>query len=64
MDPERRMGVALELFDAAVEIKRQNLKRRYPTETEAQIDARLRAWVRHRPGAEFGDSPGPLRSPR
>lgn len=56
-----RFRVALDLHDVGVEIMRQNLRRRFPHATEAQIAERLAAWIRHRPGAEYGDSVGRLR---
>jgi hypothetical protein len=37
---------------------RQNLRKQFPEATEAEIEKRLRAWLRHRPGAEHGDSSG------
>jgi hypothetical protein len=37
---------------------RENLRREHPTESEGQIEERLRSWLRHRPGAEHGDSAG------
>jgi hypothetical protein len=40
---------------------RQNLRRRFPRESEEQIERRLLAWLRDRPGAERGDAGGPVR---
>jgi hypothetical protein len=37
---------------------RQNLRRRHPSANDAQIGALLQEWLRHRPGAESGDSSG------
>lgn len=37
---------------------RLNLKRQYPGENEQEIEARLVAWIRERPGAKFGDGVG------
>jgi hypothetical protein len=37
---------------------RETLKREHPEESEAQIEERLRGWIRHRPGAEHGDCVG------
>lgn len=48
----------LELFEAGVALMRQNLRRSAPDATEDEIDRRLVLWLRHRPGAERGDSPG------
>ncbi|MHB8513595.1 MAG: hypothetical protein ACYDCC_15675 [Actinomycetota bacterium] len=61
MDFASKMNVALDLFDAAIEIERQNLRRKHPAESDEVIEARVRDWVRTRPGAEFGDAPGRIR---
>ncbi|MEW6279969.1 MAG: hypothetical protein AB1758_15170 [Candidatus Eremiobacterota bacterium] len=49
---------AMEMVDSGHEMMRLNLKREYPDESEEQIEARLVAWIRQRPGAEFGDGEG------
>jgi hypothetical protein len=54
----RRLRLAFKLHEEGVSLMRQNLRRRYPDETEAEISARLQAWLHHRPGAEHGDAPG------
>ena len=56
--PAERFRIALDLFDTGVRLMRQNLSRDHPDATEKEIDDRLRAWLRHRPGAEHGDCPG------
>jgi hypothetical protein len=48
----------LDLFDAGVDLMRQNLRREYPQADDDEIDGRLRRWLHERPGAESGDSPG------
>ncbi len=58
LSPGERFRIAMDLFQAGVEMKRQNLKREDPHATEEQIEERLLAWLRHRPGAEFGDCEG------
>ncbi|MEE8601302.1 hypothetical protein [Euzebya tangerina] len=58
MDEVERLRSALALHDAGVALMRQNLRRRHPDEDEEQIAARLRAWLRTRPGAEYGDTVG------
>jgi hypothetical protein len=58
LSPAQRFRIAMDLFQTGVDLMRQNLKREDPDATEEQIEDRLRAWVRHRPGAEFGDSEG------
>lgn len=52
------MRTALELGDLAVRMMRQNLRRRSPGASEEEIEAALQAWVRTRPGAEYGDCDG------
>lgn len=53
-----RLRIALDLAASGIEMRRAQLKRHFPEETSTQIDERLNAWLRERPGAEFGDSPG------
>jgi hypothetical protein len=52
------LRVAFELHEAGVEMKRQNLRRRFPDADETEIEAGVRAWLQERPGAEHGDGPG------
>jgi hypothetical protein len=37
---------------------RQSLRRNHPEADDQEIDRRLSAWLRERPGAEHGDCPG------
>ncbi|MGH7387866.1 MAG: hypothetical protein ACREM3_00170 [Candidatus Rokuibacteriota bacterium] len=61
----RRLRLALDLFDAGEALMRQRLRRQHPDLSSRDIDRRLAAWLRSRPGAEFGDSPGtPVAWPR
>jgi hypothetical protein len=61
----RKLRVALSLHEDGVAMMRLNLRRRHPTENEAQIASRLHAWLHHRPGAEHGDADGlPVSWPR
>lgn len=53
-----RLRPALALFAAGVEMMRQNLRRQFPDADEREIQERLTAWLRHRPGAEYGDCMG------
>ena len=48
----------LNLFDAGLNLMRQNLRRTHPQANEDEIDRRLHQWLRERPGAESGDCPG------
>ena len=60
-DPEvmERFRTCMELCDLAFELKRQALRREDPEADEDTIQERMDAWVRHRPGAEYGDASGP-----
>jgi hypothetical protein len=53
-----RLRMALDLFETGVEIMRQKLRRDHPDLTDHEVEARLGAWLRERPGAEFGDAVG------
>lgn len=57
-DDAARLRLALELHDDGVAMMRQNLRRAHPDASDDEIEERLRAWVRHRPGAEHGDAVG------
>lgn len=54
----RNLRLALELFEAGEELKRQSLRRAHPEATESEIESMIIAWLRERPGAPYGDSPG------
>jgi len=61
----RRFRTAMDLFEAGVEMMRQNLRRQFPEADEKEIAARLAQWLQERPGAEFGDCDGrPVPWPR
>lgn len=57
-DAAERLRQALDLFQTGVDLMRQNLRRRFPDEPDAEIERRVREWVSERPGAEFGDAEG------
>ena len=48
----------LDLFQAGVDLMRQNLRRRHPGADDERIERLLAEWLRERPGAEAGDCPG------
>ena len=50
-DPEvlARMQRAMDLYEAAEGIMRQNLRRWHPAASEAEVEARLSAWLQKRP---------------
>ena len=56
-----RVQRAFDLYEMAEAMMRQSLCRRFPEESEEQIEQRVLAWLRHRPGAEIGDAGGPVR---
>jgi len=53
-----RLRAALEMFETGLQMMRQNLRRNHPTLADAEIEERVTAWLRERPGAEFGDAVG------
>ncbi len=59
-DPEDlvRARATFELYELAEKIMRQNLRRRFPAESEAQVETRLISWLRKEP-REIWDSPRP-----
>ena len=57
-----KLRIALEMFGLGESMMRQNLRRTYPAASESEIEAKLSAWLRERPGAEFGDAPGRVRN--
>lgn len=56
--PDRAFQTTLELFEVGVDLMRQNLRRADPDASPADIERRLEAWLRERPGAEDGDGVG------
>jgi hypothetical protein len=53
-----RLRLALDLYGIGEAIFRQRLRRERPRATAAQIETRVAAWLRTRPGAEDGDADG------
>ena len=53
-----RLRTAFELFETGLEMRRQQLRRAHPELAEQEIEALLSAWLKERPGAEFGDAVG------
>jgi len=52
----RRFRATVRLAAEGMALMRQNLRRRFPDESEAQIDGRLTDWLDDRPM----DTPGPI----
>ena len=46
------------LLDAGIALMRQNIRRRHPGQTEAEIDAMLSAWLRRAEDPIPGDTAG------
>jgi hypothetical protein len=60
-----RLRLALDMHGAGEALMRQTLKRDHPDADDAEIAARLTAWLQHRPGAASGDADGrPVSWPR
>ena len=60
-----RLRLAIDLFASGEALMRQNLRRRFPDASDAEIEERLAAWLLERPGARFGDTIGrPTTIPR
>jgi hypothetical protein len=57
-NPARAFRLTLDLFDAGVQVMRQNLRRRDPTADDQAIERQPVSWLRERPGAEHGDCQG------
>lgn len=62
-DAAERLRVTLDLHQAGIDLMRQNLRRRYPDASDAEISERVTEWLHTRPGAEHGDAPGQVRVP-
>lgn len=46
-----RMELAFDLYEAAEQIMRQNLRRAFPEADDEEIERRLLDWLQKRPGA-------------
>jgi hypothetical protein len=57
-NPARTFRLTLDLFDAGVQLMRQNLRRKDPDADDQAIERQLLSWLRERPGAEHGDCEG------
>ncbi|HVR63348.1 MAG TPA: hypothetical protein VMU50_15715 [Polyangia bacterium] len=49
---------ALDMFDFAESMVRQRISRENPKLSDDEVEARVRDWLRIRPGAEHGDGEG------
>lgn len=59
-DVERRLRAALELYDLGLAMMRQNLRRQFAHDSDAQITQRLLDWRLRRVDAPAGDAEGRL----
>lgn len=57
-----KLLLAIELHEAGVLMYRARIAREHPGLADDEVDARVRAWLLERPGAEFGDAAGRGRS--
>jgi hypothetical protein len=62
MATEHGLQLALDLFEAAEALMRQNLRREFPNASEEEIERKVVEWLQDRPGAPHGDAPGKSRS--
>jgi hypothetical protein len=46
------------MFEFGEQMQRSTLRRLHPEASDAEIDAKMRAWMLARPGAELGDGVG------
>ena len=55
---EERLRCALELMEFGIEMKRAQLRRRHPEESEQHIQERLDDWLLHPKHSPYGDADG------
>jgi len=55
------MATTAILIDAGIDLMRQNIRRRNPDLTEAQVDDRLRVWLHRADDSIPGDTAGAVR---
>ncbi len=53
-----KLRLTLDLAEAGLDFQRERLRRDDPDAAAAEIERRLIAWLRERPGAEHGDGAG------
>jgi hypothetical protein len=59
----RRLRTALALHESGVAMRRAQLRAQDRAATTEEIERRLAAWLRARPGAPLGDAEGIARTP-
>jgi hypothetical protein len=45
VDPGAQLALALEMFEVGVAMKREKLKRQFPSESDDEIERRLECWL-------------------
>ncbi|MBI5851947.1 MAG: hypothetical protein HZB39_13115 [Planctomycetes bacterium] len=58
LTPGEKLRLSLRMFEYGCSMMRENLRRAHPLVDDAGIEELLRAWLRHRPGAQDGDCVG------
>lgn len=49
----KRLEIVFDLYEFAEQGMKQNLRRRFPGEADAEIESRLLAWLQKRPRSEY-----------
>jgi hypothetical protein len=62
--PAQRTRATLDLTALAEQLLRARLRRTHPDFTETDNEEAVHRWYTVRPGAEFGDLPGPVSARR
>lgn len=57
--PRERLLAALELYEVGEQMARARLRREHPDFDDAAIETAVVRWRQERPGAPYGDHPGP-----
>ncbi len=60
--PSAKLLIALNLAETGLALKKQNLIRMFPKDSEQQLADRWNQWLLHRAEAPLGDCPGLARS--
>ena len=58
LTPEEKLQLAFEMHEFGCAMMRQNLLRRFPSDSEEDHERRFVEWLQARPGAEHGDALG------
>jgi hypothetical protein len=58
LTPEQKLRLAFELHELGCAMMRENLRRRFPDESDEARERRFIEWLHTRPGAEHGDAVG------